>query len=98
MRISDWSSDVGSSDLCGDCRRRPRGPPDSSEGVLLIPGPGTQRNGPCFVEGNITVPIDVVSLRAILRSTRRYFAWRSEERRVGNGCVSTVNSWWSLYH
>src|SRR3546814_5490717 len=45
MRISDWSSDVCSSDLFGLARRfAPRHKPDrSGEGVALMDGPATDR-------------------------------------------------------
>src|SRR3546814_10209440 len=88
MRISDWSSDVCSSDLraCGGC----------SNAILRI------RRLSRF--GNGSTPM------CPLRSGRRHGCEcedrkrdgdgggaRSEERRVGNECVSTCRSRWSPY-
>src|SRR3546814_4069553 len=93
MRISDWSSDVCSSDLDGGttlaCRRK-----KGTSGTLL---------------GADDVPIDEAPLAAVLRGqTRDTFGLsfsldqetlrRSEERRVGKECVSTCRSRWSPYH
>src|SRR3546814_2954273 len=71
LRISDWSSDVCSSDLAG----QPAGQNTAyrSSGVLLPLH--EQQASP--------------SLPASLRS---------EERRVGQECVSTCRSRWSPYH
>src|SRR3546814_3554178 len=82
MRISDWSSDVCSSDLLDHasprlCRRtcavRPRR--NRKGGILTW---GLARSGG--------------------RSTRKRKGERSEERRVGKECVSTCRSRWSPDH
>src|SRR3546814_8359553 len=84
MRISDWSSDVCSSDLPWGCdpdglaRRRDR----------RWPGTGGQRGAA------------VAQAPASRRKTRvmaflDQWIWRSEERRVGKECVSTCRSRWS---
>src|SRR3546814_10847712 len=72
MRISDWSSDVCSSDL----RER------------LYPLPRRQPRGYGSEQ----------ALVQLLRSVHGVLARRSEERRVGNECVSTCRSRWSPYH
>src|SRR3546814_6139286 len=84
MRISDWSSDVCSSDLalmllgagiamCLSCLQS-----------LL------SKAAPASVQGAIMgFNHAVLSLARILRS---------EERRVGKACVSTCRSRWSPYH
>src|SRR3546814_4911659 len=84
MRISDWSSDVCSSDLDG--RNKTLGiaerTPDQVKRLE------TFRSRPfwykcnrfAFVGPDVTVQ------------------WRSEERRVGKECVSTCRSRWSPYH
>src|SRR3546814_3336098 len=82
MRISDWSSDVCSSDLevVGD--RGDRGPAGRSWGVaevgapLVLPTEEREEDGDDVVVGVV----------------------RSEERRVGKECVSTCRSRWSPYH
>src|SRR3546814_10054812 len=82
MRISDWSSDVCSSDLrglcflqrCADFRaQRVRGKSDRAADQQTG---GEKRN-----QGN----------------THQLWT-RSEERRVGKECVSTCRSRWSPYH
>src|SRR3546814_10284684 len=91
MRISDWSSDVCSSDLAvrralaADGRSRPRG-----RAQQLHPlGAGTLR------PGRDAARVREVGLRA---EARLAAAGRSEERRVGKECVSTCRSRWSPYH
>src|SRR3546814_10497679 len=89
MRISDWSSDVCSSDL------KPW-----SLAVANDPAPseqrGTIRGDEDFGGGGYSefamVPGDAV----VYRGTD-YLHGRSEERRVGKECVSTCRSRWSPY-
>src|SRR3546814_7896590 len=89
MRISDWSSDVCSSDLGG----------------LLFPytvscwgwvwGVGWCR----LLFENYTVDASIFVARQATKGTW-WMPWhqRSEERRVGKECVSTCRSRWSQYH
>src|SRR3546814_2572662 len=83
MRISDWSSDVCSSDLGRrvgiHARRRVPGPLDGRADVGVE---GRHRPGGGLVDGRP----DQVGHR------------RSEERRVGKEWVSTCRSRWSPYH
>src|SRR3546814_1589247 len=90
MRISDWSSDVCSSDLCSrtaPVRRSrkpefsalPGFPPRGDRGVAR------KRVG-AFVVGVAGMALDPHPLDP-----------RSEERRVGKECVSTCRSRWSPY-
>src|SRR3546814_11572825 len=97
MRISDWSSDVCSSDLYADNVWGTGGVLPASEVDEAVMGtggayqaskkPGGMCKGPwtlpCIV---IPVIIDEIS------------DGRSEERRVGKECVSTCRSRWSPYH
>src|SRR3546814_8977569 len=86
MRISDWSSDVCSSDLSVPATRLAAaievlercGTHDHAEATLLAQA-----------QHQIGVAIPPVEL-----------LWepRSEERRVGKECVSTCRSRWSPYH
>src|SRR3546814_3926225 len=89
MRISDWSSDVCSSDLLGDARVI-----ESVKGIALL----AQRiEGPDDVlDGNrlAVVPPGVAVQGEFDPGT----VLRSEERRVGKECVSTCRSRWSPYH
>src|SRR3546814_3892515 len=87
MRISDWSSDVCSSDLA-------RWAEDGwfeLETVAAEPFDDfTQR----FLAAARSGSHDVILVSHILFGSVR----RSEERRVGKECVSTCRSRWSPYH
>src|SRR3546814_12762045 len=95
MRISDWSSDVCSSDLFSIqihvgmpavwIEKEERFSQRRPEALSWRPhGRGRWRS---FREGSALGSIDV----AILED-------RSEERRVGKECVRTCQSRWSQYH
>src|SRR3546814_14773317 len=107
MRISDWSSDVCSSDL------------PAIEMVAKVPADDREGDGP-MVKRDAGIDFEIIGLRKnivddvlvrIFQSTRypqhvavgkavRIFQSRvrSEERRVGKRWVSTVRYRWSLYH
>src|SRR3546814_14822382 len=100
MRISDWSSDVCSSDLFGVA---------AAIGDILAPsgfiglqidaaaGPPLRQIG--RERRKIFVEIIGTIIRVILLDEVAHFGFdRSEERRVGKECVSTCRSRWSLYH
>src|SRR3546814_12831992 len=97
MRISDWSSDVCSSDLMGEDLRlllvaEVREFPLKGElGEVLVPPPDRV---PDIVAVEIGGLLDAVDQRIGGRPVRA----RSEERRVGKECVSTCRSRWSPYH
>src|SRR3546814_14771273 len=101
MRISDWSSDVCSSDL--EKSIRPHGDKMASrEQLSLKPGAGP---GDEQTEDEEERRWQRVAGRKIpegLPHTRFEGApghdQRSEERRVGKECVSTCRSRWSPYH
>src|SRR3546814_12568026 len=104
MRISDWSSDVCSSDLAA---------PSASDGTNIIAytsdfpvisTPSGQK-----ISGRLRAahpigrhcppgygPRDAYSLKS--PGEQPSALRRSEERRVGKECVSTCRSWWSPYH
>src|SRR3546814_15901108 len=101
MRISDWSSDVCSSDLVGDADvvgddhqvfatqiSRRAGAAGQQAASAIDERDGVAADGiiaACLQQG--TVP--AVDLQV---------GTRSEERRVGKECVSTCRSRWSPYH
>src|SRR3546814_14547706 len=101
MRISDWSSDVCSSDLLSayflsrSSNLKRHGVPDLRRVVR------DQRGGIIWAP-----EMDNPALRSFLPVTRALAAGRpsspvilrSEERRVGKECVSTGRSRWSPYH
>src|SRR3546814_15564252 len=99
MRISDWSSDVCSSDLflqqaAGHRATRPH--EDVDDGAFLDDAAGLEHDDTVAEiayhrhlvgdedDGEAELAVDV--------------AERSEERRVGKECVSTCRSRWSPYH
>src|SRR3546814_11204129 len=84
MRISDWSSDVCSSDLGKDHKKRPRQKP----GHLPTEQEQTAISASCqhLVQHSPEIP-------RILEAD--HTGIRSEERRVGKECVSTWRSRWS---
>src|SRR3546814_13939989 len=107
MRISDWSSDVCSSDL-GPVSRSLGG--DRGEAVQIL---ANRRDEQCFtveVIGSERLrqlrQAVAVELRHRFDAARtvgcfeqgRAERQRSEERRVGKECVSTCRSRWWPYH
>src|SRR3546814_18824438 len=97
MRISDWSSDVCSSDLDEildplDVLRLPY-LGEEARHVLLDPvGGGPSR------AARAGTPDQRADLGADRRPEARPLLFRSEERRVGQECVSTCGSRWSPDH
>src|SRR3546814_14967078 len=102
MRISDWSSDVCSSDLVPAVQRCRRGD-DRDRIDVLKPGqsrharrPAVSRPAECpvlFQSG-----LGYFSADGLIAVQRSVAPSRSEERRVGKECVSTCRSRWSPYH
>src|SRR3546814_1084768 len=91
MRISDWSSDVCSSDLLDAGVRQQGGEPGQAHDIVAaqqfdhrstpVLGPSAPR------------PSRLPAMPAGLTGK----TGRSEERRVGKECVSTCSSRWSPY-
>src|SRR3546814_11010049 len=108
MRISDWSSDVCSSDLLAACRvewyQRATKQAASVSNFNLV---GAAQVGKASLSGMRLLhrlsgrmplwPLDPVPARGPLL-VEIYTSLSSEERRVGKGCVSTCRSRWSPYH
>src|SRR3546814_12766348 len=100
MLISDWSSDVCSSDLhhdfgkrlwCGRCGRQP--------------GPAGRKQVRRRLNETATLPREILShsntlIKRIrsLRDKKHRREERSEERRDGKEGASTCRSRWSAYH
>src|SRR3546814_13142110 len=99
MRISDWSSDVCSSDLTNYHRARIPG------ATCLFTVNLARRDITLLVATCSSTSITSISVRSSTDTSpvpstdlgQRSIA-RSEERRVGNECVSTCRSRWSPYH
>src|SRR3546814_4478396 len=96
MRISDWSSDVCSSDL---------GRALAAESLDQPADVGHRRVGAAGLDGRawrheVALCRDAKEscLALFGCAVVRHFDPRSEERRVGKECVSTCRSRWSPYH
>src|SRR3546814_19692534 len=96
MRISDWSSDVCSSDLGGGYR----GNHKDGDGMLTVTAPANLTNA-----NGDTIPFSQISwtssgngdtgAQPFPAGTFRGGVQRPEERRGGKAGVRTCNSWWS---
>src|SRR3546814_3091781 len=86
MRISDWSSDVCSSDL------QPAQPRDADHPLAIV----AREEMVMEVEDPEFGPLPLA--RPARDDLARLAGIRSEERRVGKECVSTCRSRWSPYH
>src|SRR3546814_14144585 len=102
MRISDWSSDVCSSDLSGEIAPRKRHEQaarairQNFTALVLafkVVSAAIQVTG--IVQSSV-----VLGQQATWAGVTRYLRRpvRSEERRVGKECFSTCRSRWSPYH
>src|SRR3546814_16182926 len=105
MRISDWSSDVCSSDLDkgrvkrvyvqGDAPYRAR-PEDLGRWYVRSADGGMSPFSAFSHIGWSTTPSSTSRFQGV--PAFEISGQRSEERRVGKECVSTGRYWWSLYH
>src|SRR3546814_20831323 len=105
MRISDWSSDVCSSDLdfdrfteemaaAGMLTWRSSEAKDGDDESWVIGKPRALASGEAEEFGTVAGFRNPDQMdRAFLQRS-----YRSEERRVGKECVSTCSSRWSPYH
>src|SRR3546814_18024318 len=100
MRISDWSSDVCSSDLnYFDYDMLNTGP--SAAHWFGVDPLGRDIFSRILLGARISLAAGFLSvlLGALVGCTLGLLAgYRSEERRVGQECVSSSNSRWSPYH
>src|SRR3546814_20962189 len=107
MRISDWSSDVCSSDLAWQGRAfmaddlgiQPGEVHGLAEAVLAFwfdEVPADKRFARDAALDAVIKARFGVLLETLIRTDAK--GWRSEERRVGKECVSTVRSRWSPFH
>src|SRR3546814_17922231 len=99
MRISDWSSDVCSSDLYKANRKASRKPLCYWTIIDHLRAEGRYRvlSEDCL-EGDDYIGILATRTSPMDRVIVSEDKDRSEERRVGKECVSTCRSRWSTYH
>src|SRR3546814_13446609 len=105
MRISDWSSDVCSSDLQA---RLAEGADELGHDRLELGAAGLvgQRGGGAGQVERVLAQVHAVgdgpggeaAIHAVVALAVDVEHRRSEERRVGKECVSTCRSRWSPYH
>src|SRR3546814_18088918 len=102
MRISDWSSDVCSSDLWSGKRLGPKPSCCAINGALddprtwpYSPDPGVRH---CRGAGQPSGDRHSEVIANIDESRFPGCTYRSEERRVGKECVSTFRSRWSAFN
>src|SRR3546814_12066902 len=103
MRISDWSSDVCSSDLAAEAHRQVGYLEHASN--TKSAGRGQHRtlrtkNSPrCSSAADSVTRLTLCARPCTLPEHVSWITFiRSEERRVGKECVSTCRSRWSTYH
>src|SRR3546814_18948007 len=100
MRISDWSSDVCSSDLTSSINL-----PTTLETIVIIDTETAGIMGDLLEIAIIVLQPNQIADRQWMTLANPYFCMigdklpgRSEERRVGKACVSTCRSRLSPYH
>src|SRR3546814_17149966 len=105
MRISDWSSDVCSSDLLAVwlATWQGRNPPsiDRPYTAVFAGNHGIAHKGVSAYPAEVTAQMVqnfIDGGAAVNQLCSLANAARSEERRVGKECVSTCRSRWSPYH
>src|SRR3546814_12877063 len=102
MRISDWSSDVCSSDLLAILGEFELDRSCDLLHRLRLRGGTDTADRKADVDGRTNALIEQVGLKEDLTIGDRDHVGRnigrSEERRVGKECVSTCRSRWSPYH
>src|SRR3546814_13603974 len=93
MRISDWSSDVCSSDL--ENSKEVQNPPIKA-GFHPMRALGSSLK--ITLNQHVILSTENMKLMDLIRNKSLPPKNRSEERRVGTECVSTCSSRWSPYH
>src|SRR3546814_14291297 len=97
MRISDWSSDVCSSDLVRLSAVEQQSEVDAARAQLHA-SEAAVREAEADYQRYRELAQDQYVSRSQLERMHAARDSRSEERRVGKECVSTCRSRWSPYH
>src|SRR3546814_15265560 len=102
MRISDWSSDVCSSDLHQKLDGAASLPGGLRHRAIDLGDDGAERKtvqaAAVRLQPFADRPLPLRDDRLELRLAQHRERTRSEERRVGKECVSTCRSRWAPYH
>src|SRR3546814_19132124 len=102
MRISDWSSDVCSSDLQSDGNDvegyRQALEQTATELETILRTFESLINIAQAEAGLNRLTLAALDLSALAQDLLDVYQPRSEERRVGKACVSSCRSRWSPYH
>src|SRR3546814_11618324 len=103
MRISDWSSDVCSSDLFAAQRLHDEVRDHAPIGRVHARAIGVEDPRHFDIQAMLTMIVEEqgfgAALAFVVAATQSdRIDIRSEERRVGKECVSTCRSRWSPYH
>src|SRR3546814_19783030 len=98
MRISDWSSDVCSSDLAFKEAENALTNASADHVRLAELSHATERARFAFEAARIGYDKGLTDLTSLIQTERAWLATRSEARRVGKEGVSTCRSRWSRDH
>src|SRR3546814_7020263 len=100
MRISDWSSDVCSSDLWTQILEAGKIPAESFvlKARPMEPESGERGRQAPFQPVPVEEAVALIAAECPAVVFAPHVAPRSEERSVGKECVSTCRSRWSRYH
>src|SRR3546814_20964342 len=101
MRISDWSSDVCSSDLAMDAQAQTVTMITAAVDETALAADSMSATISAIRPDTDVVASEIAALERGFSSVEGKLATlreRSEERRVGKECVSTCRSRWSPFH
>src|SRR3546814_18377119 len=102
MRISDWSSDVCSSDLIALSRPVVAAAERGDIDMWVRAKPEAERVQLSIIDWHerqaVAAPLDLARRETEIAALSDGWTWRSEERRVGKECVRQCRSRWWPYN